>query len=252
MLKDRWIELCESLSLGEARYYSGVQKIIHGVIWEVSGEEFFDDSLTIQDFGYSPTSDAKLKALKRHYYDPVRTFQAKKIIKTKYEQKSYGSAGFPLTGKTKTWTKQDFCMQAATVTYYPSGNMNVCVFYRTTEIIKKFGADLIFLRTVVLPRFHKIKSIDKITFMFSNVTVHPMFYTTFLAHHPSPIKFLRRLKKQDPKFHMGLEKWMRKYLFEGDTNWVQKFSQARQTHAAMKRLMDKKTEELLRSYFDEG
>ncbi len=143
-------------------------------------------------------------------------------------------------------------MSSCVVTYYPRGGLRVVIFYRTTEIIKKFGADLIFLREVVLPRFNRIKSIDNVSFVFSNLTVHPMFFTTLLAHHPSPILFLSRIKNSDSHFHKGIERWMRKYLFEGETSWVQKFSQAKQTHAAMKRLMTEETQQKLKQYFIEG
>jgi len=189
--------------------------------------------------------------LKRHYYDREKTRAARNVVKNKWEQRTYGSAGFPLIGEVKKWTKQDFCMQACTATHYPRGGVRICVFYRTTEIIKKFGADLIFLRDVVLPRFDRIKSIHEITFMFSNITVHPMFFPTLLAHHPAPVSFLEAVRIEDERFHTGICKWMTKYLLEGETSWVQKFSQAKQTHKAMLRLMDKSTQRQLKSYFRE-
>lgn len=244
-----WVRICEELALSPAYYMSGVQKIVQGKSFVIKRDELFDMTTGIEDFGYSERG-TKIKALKRHYFNRERTIAARKMVKTKWDQGSYGSCGFPLTGIEKRgWTKQDFCMHSCTVTHYPSGGLKVCVFYRTTEVIKKFGADLIFLRQVVLPRFDRIKSIDDVTFMFSNVTIHPMFFTTLLAHHPSPIEFLEKIRKTDERYFNGICKWMSKYLYEGETSWVQKFSQAKQTHAAMLRLMEEKRLVQLRKYF---
>ena len=243
-----WVDFCSEQALRPAYYMSGVQKIIQGAVWVVPRDILFDKTTDITDFGYSAKGN-KMRSLKKHYFNKEKTKYARKLVKTKWEQRSYGSCGFPLTGDQKKWTKQDFCMQSCTVTHYPAGGLKICIFYRTTEVIKKFGADLIFIRRVILPRFDRIKSIDDVTFMISNLTVHPMFFTTLLAHHYEPIDFLEKIRHKDPRYFNGICKWMGKYLFEGETSWIQKFSQAKQTHLAMKRLMSDDRLEELRSYF---
>lgn len=247
-LLTQWLEFVTRQSLSAPFYMSGVQKIRRNVVLTLPGDEFFDGMVGIESFGYVGTG-GKLKILERHYLNHERRDAALELIKLKCEQRSYGSVQFPLTGEVKKWTNQDFCMSSCTVTYFPGPKLEVTIFYRTTEIIKKFGADLIFLRDVVLPSFHALQSIDHVTFVFSNLTVHPMFYTTFLAHQLQPITFLKLLDRHDPRFHQGVQKWMQKYLFEGETSWVQKFSQAKQTLAAMERLMDDRTERKLKQYF---
>lgn len=249
-MKAAWVQFCMALALREADEISGVQKIVHHVSMKVPGDLFFDGSIDLSMFGYSERGN-KMESLKRHYLDRDKMLASVGIIEERVEQSKYGSCGFPLTGEVKKWTKQDFCMQAATVTNYKDG-LRVVVFYRTTEVIKKFGADLIFLRDVVLPRFNDVKSISSVTFSFSNVTVHPMFFPTLLSHVDDPVSFLKGIKSEDRKFHEGIEKWMTKYILEGEGSWVQKFSQARQTHAAMLRLMHKKKQRDLRKYFTRG
>lgn len=241
-----WVRLCSDMALAKASHYSGDQKIIHGAVHTIQFKDFHGAKL--ENFGYSEKGN-KIKALMRHYYDEGKTKSAGVIVRERAIDRKYGSAGFPLTGEVKKWTNQDFCMQSCTVTYVPDEGLKVIVFYRTTECIKKFGADLIFLRDVVFPRFERIRSIDQVTFMFSNLTVHPMFFPTLLAHHDEPVEFLKEIKAKDKKFHKGIVKWMTKYLFEADNSWVQKFSQARQTHKAMTRLMSVDTMKQLKGYF---
>jgi hypothetical protein len=245
---DEWVNWVDDLAFQEPRYYSGPQKIFQGKMWQVPGSMFFDNSINMQTFGYTENGN-KMSFLKRHYYNREKIIEARKTVKKKWDQNSYGSASFELKNITKH--RQDFCMQSCTVTHYPAGGLEVCIFYRVTEPIKKFGADLVFLKEVVLPRFNRIKSIETITFMFSNISWHPMFICTYLAHHHEPVEFMRSISNHDPKWHKGICKWAIKYLFEGETSWVQNFSIARQNLAAMKRLMDKETEQELKDYFEE-
>jgi hypothetical protein len=247
-LKKEWVDFVHRLAFEKPRYYSGPQKILQGQTWKVKRDDFFDDSLSLQSFGYSDNGN-KMSALKRNYFNKEKVRAARKLVKQKWEQRTYGSAGFPLTHQVKH--NQDFCMQACTVTHFPSGGLEVCIFYRVTEPIKKFGADLIFLRDIVLPRFDRVKSIEHVTFMFSNISWHPMFICTFLAHHDNPISFMKKVKFDDPKWHEGICKWAIKYLFEAETDWVQNFSIAKQNALAMERLMNKKTKRKLRRYFEE-
>ena len=206
----------------------------------------------LSSFGYAESGSHKMTSLKRHYLNEDARDKALEKLSIIVSKKRYGSVGFPLTGEEKTWTKQDFCIQAITIT---NGTTSedcpgvVHVFYRTTEIIKKFGADLVFLRDEVLPPVEEICKLNSINFYFSNLTVHPMFFPTLLSHINDPVTFLEDIKVEDANFHRGIVKWMTKYLEEGETSWVQKFSQARQTHSAMLRLMAPRKRRLLKWYF---
>jgi len=247
-MKGLWVRFVEDLALDEPqRYYSGPQKILHGVMWKVPGPIFFDDSLSLSDFGYADNGN-KMTQLKRNYYNRTDVRRARQIVKTKWQQRSYGSAGFTFRNIEKA--SQDFCLQSATVTHFPSGGLEVVVFYRVTEPIKKFGADIIFLRESILGRFDRIKSIERITFVFSCISWHPMFICTYLSHHPDPIGFMESVEANE-KWHKAICKWAIKYLFEGETDWVQKFSVARQNYNAMKKLMDKDKRRDLEKYFEQ-
>lgn len=228
-----WSIFCSSMAKEEADYFSGVQKILHNRSAYINIKSIGD----IEDFGYSEKGN-KIKSLRKHYLNEEQLDNAVRLIKDRVDKRRYGSAGFPLTGDVKKWTKQDFCMQAATITYVPNKKLQVAVFYRTTEVIKKFSADLVFLKDIVLSRIPDVSY--NVKFNFSNLTVHPMFFPILLAHVDNPVKLLKSIEESDKKFYVGIEKWMTKYLFEGETSWVQNFSQARQVHKSMLELTDPK------------
>lgn len=246
-LKSHWVSFIDDLAMADARYYSGPQKILQGRTWVVPGKLMFDRSVDLQTFGYKESGN-KMSQLRRNYYNRESMKKAYKGILRAHEQRTYGSAQFSLRNIEKA--KQDFCMVSGTATHYPAGGIEICIFYRVTEPIKKFGADLVLLGSI-LRRFNHIKYVENVTFMFSNLSWHPMFICTYLAYHPEPVLFLKAVKANDPKWHKGICKWAIKYLFEADSKWVQNFSIAKQNAQAMDRLMDDETKEDLRNYFEE-
>ncbi len=239
-----WLGLCEKLAFMPADYYSGVQKIIHHQSIEIQVKKIGE----IDYYGYSEKGN-KIKALRKHYLDEDSIQNAANQIQEIVRKNRYGSAGFSMRGDEKKWTKQDFCIQASVVTHVPGNELELTVFYRTTEVIKKFAADLVFIKEVVLPYFNDVSY--NVNFYFNNVTVHPMFFPILLAHEPQPVEFLKSLKANDNKFFVGVGKWMQKYLFEGNTSWVQNFSQARQIHQAMIELTSEQDLKDIKEYFNE-
>jgi hypothetical protein len=103
----------------------------------------------------------------------------------------------------------------------------VDIFYRTTELFKKFPADLVFVRDVLLAGFDFTTApLQSITFHFANVTCHPMYFVTLLPLLDDPIDELESIRKSDKYFFDWIVKWTSRYLVPEHHRGIQKFAQA--------------------------
>ena len=76
------------------------------------------------------------------------------------------------------------------------------VFYRTTELLKKFPADLVFIRDVLLEGFNfDGMKFEGMNCHFANITVHPAYFSTIIPHLDDPITELEKIKKKDLYFY---------------------------------------------------
>lgn len=121
------------------------------------------------------------------------------------------------------------CIQSVCLTALDSGETSVDVFYRTTEIFKKFPADLILLRDVLLKDF-PLPNLDNVTFYFANVTCHPMYFVTLIPLIDDPVMELMRLKRADKYFHDWVVKWTARYVCDEYHRGIAKFAQAMRTY----------------------
>jgi hypothetical protein len=67
---------------------------------------------------------------------------------------------------------------------------------RTADFFKKFPADLIFLRDVLLAPFE----VNRVTFHIANVTAHPGVFPNLYPLFDDPIEVLRGLREREPRF----------------------------------------------------
>jgi hypothetical protein len=74
------------------------------------------------------------------------------------EERSYGSVGFTTynhflknspTKKSKRASVMGPCIQSVVITQHNKKQYSIDCFYRTTELLKKFPADLVFIRDVL-------------------------------------------------------------------------------------------------------
>lgn len=212
-----------------ASFYSGCRKIIAGGIKPIILTDIKND-LSIQDAGFT---QAKLKMLTRLYFHPESHAAALSLWDRRISQGRYGSVGFTTynhfvksdpTKKSKRASVMGPCIQSVTLTLMPNKSVIVDAFYRTTEFLKKFPADLVFLRDTLLAPFN-IKP-TAIRFHFANITIHPMYWVTILPLLPDPVGSLDALKSQDRRFYDWAVKWTARYICDEYSRGIQKFAQA--------------------------
>lgn len=215
-------------------FFSGNRKIFRGVQLAFDPPE---DDLRMADAGYT---SAKMQMLKRLYLHEESLRIAVELWNLRRGQKKYGSVSltcFAHFKKTETKTSKRAslmgpCLQSVVLTWRkPKGKQpqtHVDVFYRTTEFLKKFPADLVFLRDIILDEFDFSGCpISEIRFHFANVTIHPMYYVTILPHRKDPVETIDRLRMRDEFFWRWVVKWTARYLGgEKYERGIDKFSQA--------------------------
>lgn len=239
-MKEEWIREVLRLSRREADFYSGCRKIIQG--HQITFHDLWDheDPLILEDAGYTKS---KMAHLIRGYFVEESIEAAIKLWELRRTKTSYGSVGITCYGhffkndaikKSKRASVMGPCIQAVTITQVKGngkggtgGSYRIDAFYRTTEILKKFPADLVFIRDVLLKDFDfsGMKFLG-MTCHFANVTVHPQYFVTAIPHMDDPIAELERLKKRDRYFYDWVIKWSARYLCEEHYRGIAKFAQA--------------------------
>jgi hypothetical protein len=240
-MQDDWLKHSLALARTEADFYSGARKIIRGrsLLWTK-----VKNDLQLEDCGYTKS---KQSMLVRNYLNVESRDACLKLWERRLEQNKYGSVGFSTynhfvkggglrnpweiaqakkSGKPYRASVMGPCIQSCTITLLKKGEVAVDMFYRTTELFKKFPADLVFIRDVLLPPFDLGKSIVEMRFHFANITLHPMYFVTVLPLLDDPIGELERIRKADKYFFDWIVKWSARYLCKEHNRGIDKFAQA--------------------------
>lgn len=248
-MREEWLAHCIRLSAEPADLYSGCRKILRNrtLSFSAFGE------LTIGDSGYS---ERKLTLLNKLYLHQESRDMALQLWERRLGQKKYGSVGFttynhllksdPNKG-AKRASVMGPCVQSIVLTSTGKQTCYVDIFYRTTELLKKFPADLVFIRDDLMPGFD-LTGLQSIDFHFANVTVHPMYVGTILPLFPDPLDFFRGVKTADPYFWGWAIKWTARYACDEHHRGIAKFSQALRVKQEMRDRMDDRTLERLARY----
>ena len=222
-----WVDMCTELMFRPADEWASNRKILHGVTWTM---EELDETLTLEDCGYTRS---KMSMLRRLYLvEASRDGVVPLWEKRRDKQRKYGSVSFTCCGHhtksdptkgSKRASVMTPCIQSVSLTYHGDHTTEAHAFYRTTELFKKFPADLVFLRDELLPPFGMT---DRVTFMFANVTLHPMYFAVLMPHLNNPVAILSRLREGDRKFHDYIVKATSRYLIPRFHRGIEKHSQS--------------------------
>lgn len=224
---DDWVTISLELAKQPADFYSGARKIRRGIQFTFGAPE---PDLQMADAGYSKQ---KMSMLRRLYLHEESRQVALGLWARRVDQDKYGSVCFTTFNhfikndpdkKSKRASVMGPCIQSVSLTLMPDKTMAVDAFYRTTELFKKFPADLVFLRDVLLEGFDT--PISSVTFHFANVTLHPMYFVTLIPLISNPIRELETLAKADKYFHDWVVKWTARYVCDEYHRGIAKFAQA--------------------------
>ena len=261
-MKDEWIKEVLRLSQMPADFYSGCRKIIQGRQTKFMDLWDDEDPLIIEDCGYTKS---KMAHLTRGYLHEESLEAAHMLWKLRRTKTSYGSAGFTTYNhflkndavkKSKRASVMGPCIQAVTLTQIKggkNGKYSIDAFYRTTEILKKFPADLIFIRDVLLKDFDfSGMEFTGMTCHFANVTIHPQYFVTAIPHLEDPIRELEKIKRKDKYFYDWIIKWTARYLCDEHFRGIEKFAQALRVKVDADKRIRGKDRRLLAAYLREN
>lgn len=256
-LIQQWTSYLLMLCAEEEDLYSGCRKIIRNK----SLSFVLDDTLTMADSGYTKS---KMTMLTKNYLHEESRRIAVQLWDRRREQAKYGSISFTtfnhfvkgkgtleeiVEKKSKRASVFGPCIQSVAITWVDKKTAAVDIFYRTTEFAKKFPADLVFIRDVLLEPFNFDEMDVTVTCHFANITIHPMYIVTALPHLKDPIKSLDAIKKIDKYFFDWCIKWSARYICPEFHRGIAKFAQAMRVHKDANERIDKKTLKLLQAYF---
>ena len=232
-MKKDWLRHSLSLACEPADLIVGGRKILRRRV--ITFDEVADD-LTLKDAGYSG-GGSKISLLLKNYLNAESHAAAVALWKRRCEMGKYGSVSFTTFNHfvkgahVKNGEIPDDagigsvfgpCIQSVAITWLNRRETAVDVFYRSTEWLKKFPADLVLLRDHLLPTFE----LDNftLTFYFANITMHSMYFIGVIPSLEDPISVLEQIKTNDPRFHSSVVRWLRYYLV--DDTGISKFAQA--------------------------
>ena len=247
---EAWVTQCLELSHRPAEFYSGSCKILRGVQLVFP----FECDLTMADAGYT---SAKMKQLERNYLhqgsiDAAVELWDKYRKKPKYRSVSFTCYNhFVKDHKGPIGSVMGPCLQSVVITMLPRKQAEIHVLYRTTEVFKKFPADLVFLSKILQQFDFTGLTVQAIKCFFTNLTVHPAYYVTLIPHLTSPIRELERLRIADRAFHQKVVRWTSCYMLEEHQHVIAKFAQAQRVKMYADKIVDRDDiKEYLRFHHD--
>lgn len=240
-MKRTWLDHALELAAQPADFYSGARKILRmrSLQWRS-----IKNDLQLEDAGYTKS---KMTMLRKNYFHEESRDVAIQLWEKRVGQRKYGSVSFTCFAhfvkggsvdakRSKRASVFGPCIQSVCLTYLNDHTTAVDVFYRTTEFFKKFPADLVFVRDVLLADFDfSAAPVRLITFHFANITMHPMYFVTILPMLEDPIGELDAIKKTDKYFFDWIVKWTARYLVPKYHRGIQKFAQAMRVHQDAKK-----------------
>ena len=191
------IEACLAAPLFQ---YNGARKIVRDVIWAPGQIPAVD----LEAIGYA-RSGVKMKALQRMYFDPKECQRIKTLLK-KREKQSFTAVSMSMRAGEKDGRSMGHCIDSTVIASDEHAQTWVTVMYRSTEVIKKFTADLAFLPWV----FEQLEiKPSGVSFFFSNAYLSGVFFPTLFGSL-DPIEFLKMLRRREPVLFVVATRFLRR------------------------------------------
>ncbi len=221
------------------------KRISRGMTFETTIEDLMEPDITLDMLGFSKK---KITMLTDYYLNDESVRVALYQLEHRRKKGTYGSVGVTTYNHfaKKERPMHGPCIQSVVFTHSPSGKIDMDVFYRTTEIFKKFAADLIWLREVFLPQFNIPSNSGVVRFHFANITYHPMYWVVSAPYLTNPEYHLIDIKKTDPLTWKAIIRWTNRYVQKEAS--LEKFKQGQRVSKHMHRLVPPAQMKLLAKY----
>jgi len=247
---DTWVSHCIKVTHARPSFYAGARKIIRPYDFSFP---HLDKSITLAHAGFTTN---KLKALTKHYLHTESQAAAVALWDKRRTQENYGSVSFTtfnhfvkgdVTGATPRGSIFGPCLQSIVITHINKRTYAVDVFYRSTELFKKFAPDIVLIRDVLLPPFDVTHmTCLSVSFHFANLTAHPMYWVTLVPHLDDPVAHISSIK--DQHFRNWVIKWTARYLCPEYKKGIEKFAQALRVQQDALQRIDKRDLQKLQSF----
>lgn len=249
-MKRAWLNHCIKLSSQPADFYAANRKIIRSK--SLVFHKWKDD-LTLKEIGYTTN---KIKRLIKDYIHDESRDKAIELWEHFVKRNTYSSTAFHtynhlvkagVTQPSEDKETRGPCIQSVVLTVLPKQKAAIDIFYRTTEIYKKFPADLLLIQELLKPfDFSQVEVVSR-TFHFANITCHPMYIIVPAGIDDEPVEMFEKIRIDDPEFFKVCMKWMWRYLV--DNTGIIKYQQAlRNQHCALIQLEEMGTLKELTQY----
>jgi hypothetical protein len=219
--------------------FNGLRKIVRNVTWSPGKIPAVD----LERLGYKNPA-VKLKALNRMYFNHDEVERVRTMLKRREDQ-AFTAASLSMRAGAKRAESMGWCIESIAFSV-SKGVTRATVMYRSTELIKKFGADLAFI-----PLVYEALEVEPVetTFFFSNAFLSGLFYV-MLFEYVDPIRFLDYLRKQDGEFFWVSTNFLKRLVVSPNEKFP--FSPEQLAHEfAWSRPEAKKKLATIRQYLDE-
>lgn len=184
----------------------GVRKIVQGVYWEM--DELPPAMDILSELGYSKV---KLTRLMNVYYNREDIEKAKAKLKQR-QGEEHSSVSILTRNMEKTHpATQGWCIQNIVISeswQKKQRRVTADIFYRSTEAIMKFGADLSLIHAI----FDELGvKPSPVRFYFANLYVSAVFFP-MLFRHTDGVKLLEHIRRHDKQFWFLAAKAVSRYL----------------------------------------
>lgn len=202
-MEQSWVDFIVYLSGKKPTAYVQIRKMFRNEMLIIPFKDFDGTNLQVQNLGYAE-GKTKMNQLVRNYLNEDELIRIREAFKER-EGKSQTCLTARFGALEKRKDSMGFCMQTITLNYFHKpepGNprFTVEIYYRSTEIVQKFFADLMFLEQIVFPiLLDGLPEPDEIRFNFSNIYLSSMFLPVFMQVVDLP-EYLEYLKESDQRW----------------------------------------------------
>lgn len=229
------IEVIRKVLDAPAYRYEGVRKIVTNI------QHTFTTlpRVKYEDLGYT---QAKFKQLQRNYWDEEEA-KAFRALREKREKHGFSVLAIHPHGQAKREDSMGFCIDTL-VLATDGERQDVTMFYRSTEVTRKFAGDLCFLPWV----FDQLEiQPTTVTFNFAAAYFSGVFMGT-LFRYADPIEFLAYLRENDPQMFKGGMRFLYRSVQRRDR--VFPYSPENREHQLMWQVLTPKTIATIKAYLE--